>query len=308
MSLYDNVKSLPALLLELGEANPDLFVLTQDMGSVGPFAEEFPQRAIDVGITEQNLIGVAAGVALRGKLAFVYGMAPFVTMRGFEQIRTDLAYNGRNVKVLAVFCGLAAGAWGATHHAIEDIALMRAIPGMTIIAPADGHEAEQAIRAVAERPGPAYMRLGAFLPVHEEDYSFQVGQAITLRDGSDAAIVATGTMVHPALQAHDRLKARGVEARVIDMHTVKPLDVTVVSRAVEETGRVVTVEEHSIIGGLGAAMAEVMAEMGAGRLARVGIRDVFCTEVASYPELCAIHGLTPEDIEAAVVSLLDGTP
>ena len=306
MSLYDDVKPLPALLLELGEANPDLFVVSQDMGSVGPFVENFPERAIDVGITEQNLIGVAAGIALRGKLVFVYGMAPFVTMRGFEQIRTDLAYNGRSVKILAVFCGLAAGAWGATHHAIEDIALMRAIPGMTVIVPADGHEAEQAIRAAAALPGPVYVRLGAFLPVHDEDYEFRTGRAVTLRAGSDAAIIATGTMVHPALQAHDRLKARGIEARLIDMHTIKPLDVAAVESAADETGRIVTVEEHSIIGGLGAAVAEVIAEKGAGRLARVGIRDTFCTEVASYPELCAIHGLTPENIEATVVSLLGG--
>lgn len=304
MSIQDNVKSFFEVLLELGEADPNVFVVSQDMGSVGPFAQRFPERAIDVGITEQNLVGVAAGLAIRGKLPFVYGMAPFVTMRAFEQIRTDLAYNGRNVKILAVFTGLAAGAWGATHHALEDIALMRAIPGMTVIAPADMHETERAVRAAAAHPGPVYLRLGAFLPVHEQEYDFEIGRAITLREGTDAAIIATGNMVWAALQARESLQQRGVAARVIDMHTVKPVDAEAVRKAAAETGRLVTAEEHSVIGGLGSAVAEVLAETGAGRLARVGVRDVFCTEVASYPELCAMHGVTADGIERAVLSLL----
>ncbi|MDI6858553.1 MAG: transketolase C-terminal domain-containing protein [Dehalococcoidia bacterium] len=304
MSIQDNVKSFFEVLLELGEADPNVFVISQDMGSVGPFAQRFPDRAIDVGITEQNLVGVAAGLAIRGKLPFIYGMAPFVTMRAFEQIRTDLAYNGRNVKILAVFTGLAAGAWGATHHALEDIALMRAIPGMTVIAPADMHETERAVRAAAAHPGPVYLRLGAFLPVHEQEYDFEIGRAITLRKGTDAAIIATGNMVWAALQARESLQQRGVAARVIDMHTVKPLDAEAVRKAAAETGRLVTAEEHSVIGGLGSAVAEVLAETGAGRLARVGVRDVFCTEVASYPELCAMHGVTAEGIERAILSLL----
>jgi len=309
VSLYDEVKSFPALMLELGEANADLFVVSQDMGKVGPFTEKFPERAIDVGITEQNLIGVAAGLAARGKLPFVYGMAPFITMRAFEQVRTDLAYNENSVKIVAVFGGLAGGPWGSTHHAIEDIALMRAIPGMTVLVPADLHETERAIRAAAERPGPVYIRMGGFVPVHETDYEFRIGRAVPLREGSDVTIVAAGTMVQPALEAHDRLKARGVQARVLDMHTIKPLDAAAVREAAEETSRIVTAEEHSVIGGLGTAVAEVLAEAGVGRLARVGVQDTFCTEVASYPELLAIHGLTGEGIERAVLSLLDaGSP
>lgn len=306
MSLYDDVKSFPALMLEIGEANPDLFVVSQDMGPIGPFTERFPERAIDVGITEQNLIGIAAGLATRGKLPFVYAMAPFVTMRGFEQVRTDLGYNEKGVKIAAVFGGLAAGPWGSTHHAIEDLALMRTIPGMTVLVPADLHETEHAVRGAAQRPGPVYIRMGAYVPVHETDYDFAIGRAVPLREGSDAAIVATGTMVKPALEAHDRLKEQGVQARVLDMHTIKPLDAAAVRKAAEETGRIVTVEEHSVIGGLGTAVAEVLAEAGVGRLARVGVQDTFCTEVASYPELCAIHGLTAEGIERAVLSLLDG--
>jgi transketolase len=304
--MYDDVKSFPALLLELGEANPDLFVVSQDMGSVGPFAEAYPERALDLGITEQNLVGVAAGLATRGKVVFVYGMAPFVTMRAFEQVRTDLAYNDKNVKMFTVFGGLAAGPWGSTHHALEDIALMRTIPGMTVLLPADSHETEQATRAAAALRGPVYVRMGAYVPVHETDYEFRIGQAIPLREGSDAAIIATGTMVRPALEAHDRLKARGVQARVLDMPTIKPLDTAALRAAAQDTGHLVTVEEHSVIGGLGTAVAEVLAETGTGRLARVGVKDTFCTEVASYPELCAMHGLTADGVEQAVLSLLDG--
>lgn len=306
MTLQAAVKSFPELLLELGEANPDLFVVSQDMGPVGPFAQKYPERALDVGITEQNLIGVAAGLATRGKLVFVYGMAPFVTMRGFEQVRTDLAYNERNVKIATLFGGLVAGAWGSTHHAIEDFALMRAIPGMTVLAPADPHETERCLRAAAELPGPVYIRMGAFVPIHEVDYAFQIGRAVPLREGPDATIVATGTMVRQALEACERLKARGVQADLLDMHTIKPLDAAAVREAAQKTGRIVTAEEHGIIGGLGSAVAEVLAEAGAGRLARVGVQDTFCTEVASYPELCEIHGLTAEGIEQAVLSLLEG--
>ena len=216
-------KSFPEVLLELGEASPDVFVVSQDVGPVGAFAQKFPERALDVGITEQNLVGVAAGLAARGKLDFVYAMAPFVTMRAFEQVRTDLAYNEKNVKIFAIFGDLLAGPWGSTHHAIEDFALMRAIPGMTVLAPADPHETESCLRAAAELKGPAYIRMGGFMPVHEEAYAFQIGRAISLRDGSDATIVATGTMVRQAIEAHNRLKERGVQAGVLDMHTIKPL-------------------------------------------------------------------------------------
>lgn len=304
MTLQASVKSFPDILLELAETNPDVYVVSQDMGPVGAFSQKYPQQALDVGITEQNLVGVAAGLAARGKLVFVYGMAPFVTMRAFEQVRTDLAYNEKNVKIVVYFGGLVAGPWGSTHHAIEDFALMRAIPGMTVMAPADAVETERCLRAAAELTGPAYIRMGAFLPVHEEDYAFQVGRAVPLRDGSHATIVATGTMVRPALEAHDKLKERGVKAAVLDMHTIKPLDADAVREAAKKTGHIVTAEEHGIIGGLGTAVAEVLAEAGTGRLARVGVRDTFCTEVASYPELCEMHGLTADGIEKAVLSLV----
>ena len=305
MTLQAAVKSFPELLLELGEANPDLFVVSQDMGPVGPFSQKYPERALDLGITEQNLVGVAAGLATRGKVVFVYGMAPFLTMRAFEQVRTDLAYNEKNVQIVTFFGGLSAGPWGATHHALEDFALMRAIPGMTVLSPADPHETERCLRAAVELAGPVYVRMGAFVPVHEEEYDFQVGRAVPLREGPDATIVATGTMVRQALEARERLAAQGVQAGLLDMHTIKPLDVAAVREAAERTGRIVTAEEHGIIGGLGSAVAEVLAEAGVGRLARVGVRDVFCTEVGSYPELCEMHGVTAEGIEKAVLSLMD---
>src|SRR3990170_6132419 len=231
MTLQATVKSFPDILLELAETNPDLFVVSQDMGPVGAFSQKYPERALDVGITEQNLVGVAAGLAARGKLVFVYGMAPFITMRAFEQVRTDLGYNEKNVKIVTLFGGLVAGPWGSTHHAIEDFALMRVIPGMTVIAPADPHETERCLRAVAELPRPAYVRMGAFLPVHEKDFTFQIGKAIPLRDGSDVTIIAAGIMVREALQAHEALKAQGVEAAVLDMHTIKPIDADAVRRA-----------------------------------------------------------------------------
>ena len=306
MNLQAAAKSFPELLLELGEANPNLFVVSQDMGPIGPFGEKYPDRALDVGITEQNLVGVAAGLAARGKLVFVYGMAPFVTMRAFEQVRTDLAYNERNVKIVTLFGGLFGGAWGSTHHAIEDFALMRVIPGMTVLAPADPHETERCIRAAAELTGPVYIRMGAFLPVHEKEFAFQIGRAIALREGSDATIIAAGTMVREALAAHDRLRERGVQAGVLDMHSIKPLDVEAVREAAHKTGRIVTAEEHGVIGGLGSAVAEALAEGRVGTLARLGVRDTFCTEVGSYPELCEMHGLTAGGIEQAVLSLLEG--
>jgi transketolase len=309
VSLEPAAKSFPEVVLELGEANPDLFVVSQDIGPVGPFSQKYPERALDVGITEQNLVGVAAGLAARGKLVFAYGMAPFVTMRAFEQVRTDLAYNDKNVKIVTLFGGLFAGPWGSTHHALEDFALMRAIPHMTVLSPADPHDTERCLRAAAEMAGPVYIRMGAFLPVHEQEYAFEIGRAIPLREGSDVTVIATGTMVRPALEAHDKLKARGVQAGVLDMHTIKPLDADAVREAARRTGRIVTAEEHSVIGGLGSAVAEVLAEAGAGRLARVGVRDTFCSEVASYPELCEMHGLTADGIEQAALSLLEaGAP
>jgi transketolase len=292
-------------LVELGERDPDVVVVTQDL-PVGEFAKRFPERVFDVGISEANLVGVAAGLAHAGRRPFALAMAPFLSMRGFEQIRDDCAYNRKNVKFLAPFAGLEAGPWGATHHAIEDVALLRTVPGMTILSPADPGEAVRAVRAAAELEGPVYVRLGSMSPLEGYDAPFEVGRAVALRDGSDLAILATGGRVAAALEASDRLAARGLRARVLNVHTLKPLDRAAVERCAQETGLLLTVEEHSILGGLGGAVAEVLAELGAGRLARVGVRDVFCTEIAPYSDLLRLHGLDADGVEAAALALARG--
>ncbi|MBX3024247.1 transketolase family protein [bacterium] len=290
---------------ELAAADPRVVLVSQDFGPVRGFTDRFPDRHFDVGISEENLIGVAAGLAHAGKLPFVLGMAPFVSMRGFEQIRDDCAYNRNPVKLVAPFAGLEAGAWGATHHAIEDIALLRTVPGLTILSPADPDESQRAIRAAAAIDGPVYLRIGALRPIAGYAAPFIPGEIVTLRDGDDAAILATGGCVATALAAHDALRAGGASARVLNVHTLKPLDRAAVARAARETGRLVTVEEHFIDGGLGGAVAEILAETGAARLRRVGVRDRFCTEVAPYPELLRLHGIDAEGVVAAVRELLD---
>jgi transketolase len=304
MSGYFTAMSSADVLAELAEKNPDVVLVTQDFGPIGSFTARFPERHFDVGISEENLVGVAAGLAHAGKLPFVLAMAPFLSMRGFEQIRDDCAYNRNNVKFLAPFAGLEAGPWGATHHAIEDIALLRSVPGMTILSPADPDESLRAVRAAAEIDGPVYIRLGFLRPIKDYDVPFELGRAVTMREGEDVALLATGGCVAASLEAREAVAADGIAARVVNVHTLKPLDRAAVESAAREIGRIVTVEEHSILGGLGGAVAEVMAEIGAGRLARVGVRDVFCTEIAPYPDLLRIHGIDAGGIAAAVRTLV----
>lgn len=304
MSGYIAALSSASVLCELARENPNVVLVTQDFGPIGDFTKTFPERHFDVGISEENLVGVAAGLAHAGKLSFAIAMAPFVTMRGFEQIRDDCAYNRNNVKIIAPFAGLEAGPWGATHHAMEDIALMRTIPGMTVLSPADPNESQRAVRTAATIEGPVYIRLGFLRPIDGYEVPFRVGEAVTIRDGDDVALVATGSCVASAIEVSESLQRDGVRARVINVHTIKPLDRTTIERAARETKRVVTVEEHSICAGLGGAVAEIMAELGEGRLARVGVRDVFCTEVAPYPDLLRIHGLDAAGIEKAARELL----
>jgi len=307
MSGYVAAMSTADLLAELASADPCIVLVSQDLGPFGAFTERFPERHFDVGITEQNLVGVAAGLAHAGKVAFVLAMAPFVSMRGFEQIRDDCAYNRNNVKIIAPFAGLEAGPWGATHHAIEDIALLRTVPGMTILSPGDPSEVPEAMRAAAKIEGPVYIRLGFSVPV--PGYSarqFRVGEAVTVREGKDVVIFATGGCVASAVAASEELRASGIDAGVVNVHTLKPLDRAAVERAAREVGKLVTAEEHSIVGGLGSAVAEVLAECGAGRLRRVGVKDVFCTEVEPYPDLLRIHGLDAAGIAAAARDVFAG--
>jgi len=309
MSSY--VKGPPhlAVITELAHADPNIVVVSQDFGAAGAFTEAFPARHFDVGISEQNLVGVAAGLAHVGKMAFVLGMAPFVSMRGFEQIRDDCAYNRNNVKIIALFTGLEAGAWGATHHAMEDIALLRTIPGMTILVPADAVEVGEAVRAAAAIEGPVYIRMAGFAadmsPLPGERAPLRAGVATLLRKGTDLTIVATGTMVRAALAVHETLAQSGIGARVLNMHTLKPIDRDAIVLAARDTGLLLTVEEHSTIGGLGSAVAEILAETGVGRLRRVGIPDRFCTEVAPYAELVRLCGLDPAGIESAAREFIE---
>ena len=274
-------KSFPQVLLELAQKDPRICGVSCDCwGFLAPLAKQFPERAIEVGIAEQNLIGVAAGLALRGKIPFAIGMNPFVTMRCFEQIRTDLGYGARNVKVIGGYgTGLLYAGWGCTHHATEEMALMRIIPSMTVVMPADAFETEHAVRTAAATDGPFYISLAdGALPIGtpEEQRSFELGKAVLLREGTAATVIAVGPTVPEALKAADILQGDGLAARVLNMHTIKPVDREAILGAARETPLIVTIEEHTVIGGLGGAVAEVLAEAGAGTpLRRLGLQDVF---------------------------------
>ena len=291
------------ILAEMAEQNPDIVIVVQDMGPIEPFAGKFPDRYFDVGISETNLIGVAAGLAHAGKLPFVFAMAPFVSMRSFEQIRNNCGYNRNNVKIIAPCSGLEVAHWGATHHAVEDLGLLRMIPGMTVLCPADPDEGMRAVKAASEIDGPVYIRFGYIQPIEGYTQAFEIGRAPVVRKGSDVAIMATGASVAQAIEAHELLKGEGVSARVLNMHTIKPIDREAIERAARETGRVVTVEEHFVNGGLGGAVAEVMAELGEGRLVRMGLKDEFVMDVAPYPEILEVIGLDARSIVMTVKSM-----
>lgn len=296
------------VLLELARQDERICGVSCDCwGFLEPLAREFPERAVEVGIAEQNLIGVAAGLALRGKVPFAIGMNPFVTMRCFEQIRTDLGYGARNVKVIGAYGGgLMFAGWGCTHHAIEEMGLMRLIPTMTVVGPADAFETESAVRAAAVATGPFYISLAdGELPLgpKQEGRSFQLGKAARLREGDAATVIGTGPTVAEALKAGQILAAKGVAARVLSMHTIKPIDRQAVVRAAAETGLIVTIEEHTVVGGLGAAVAEVLADEGAGTpLRRLGLQDVFAIMSGSREEFREAYGIAAGAVVEAVLA------
>src|SRR3954447_12656601 len=288
-------------LADLAAEDPRVWALTGDLG-IGlfdPVEDAAPGRVLNVGIAEQALVGIAAGLAYAGKLPFAYSIAPFATSRPHDQIRVDVAMARANVKLVGVGGGVAYGYLGPTHHAIEDIALMRALPGMTVLAPGDPDEVRRATRAAASSGGPVYLRLGKngeprLLP---EDAPFEIGRAALLRDGDDVTLATTGTMLAETLDAADRLAAAGVEASVLHFATIKPFDRAALAECAARTGTVVTIEEHSIIGGLGSAAAEALAEDGVpARLTRVGLRDEFAFAVGSRDHLLRAYGLTGNDI------------
>ena len=288
-------------LAELGEKY-DFVVLDADLAAATKtsiFKKKFPNRHINCGIAEGNMISVAAGLAAAGKIPFASTFAMFAAGRAFEQIRNSVGYPHLNVKIGATHAGITVGEDGATHQCNEDIALMRTIPGMTIINPVDAVEARAAVEAALLHEGPVYMRFGRFaLPViNAADYQFELGRGVTLREGTDVTIVATGLPVHLALTAAEQLAAEGVSARVVNIHTIKPLDKEIILKAAAETGAIVTVEEHSVIGGLGAAVCEAVCEGAPVPVLRVGVEDKFGRS-GTVPALLEAYGLTPENIAA----------
>lgn len=288
-------------LAELGKEAGNLVVLDADLAAATKtaiFKEAFPDRHVNCGIAECNMMGIAAGLAFTGKVVFVSSFAMFAVGRAYEQVRNSIAYPYLNVKIAASHAGVSVGEDGASHQCIEDIALMRVIPGMTVINPADDVEARAAVRAAYELEGPVYLRLGRpAVPVFNDHpgYQFEIGKGITLRDGKDLTIIATGLCVFETLRAAEKLAADGIDARVINMHTIKPIDADLIAEAARETGKIVTVEEHSIIGGLGSAVAEVLCEKYPARLMRIGIEDIYGESGPAYG-LLEKYGLDAEGI------------
>lgn len=288
-------------LAKLAKTNENIVVLDADLSKstkTADFKDVCPERFFNMGIAEANMMGVAAGLSTCGKVPFVSTFAMFAAGRAFEQIRNSICYPKLNVKVCATHAGLTVGEDGASHQAIEDLALMRSIPNMTVICPADDVETEAAIKAIAEFDGPCYVRLGR-LPVNTindvNTYEFKLGKGVTLKEGKDVTIVATGIMVDTALEACEILAKEGISARVINIHTLKPLDTELLLKAAQETKAIVTVEEHSIIGGLGSAVAEALSEECPVPVLKVGVNDVF-GESGKPEELLRKYGLTAEAV------------
>ena len=293
----------------LAAENPDIVVLDADLAEATKtciFEKKYPERFIDCGIAESNMIGIAAGLATCGKIPFAASFAMFSAGRAFEQVRNSVGYPHLNVKIAGSHAGISTGEDGATHQCCEDIALMRTIPGMVVLNPADHYEMLAAVKAAAQHNGPVYIRLGRLAVEsvnNNDDYQFEIGKGITLRQGEDITVIATGLMVGEALKAVDSLAAQGVHARLIDMHTIKPLDQELVLKAAKETGRIVTVEEHNIIGGLGEAVAACVAESCPVPVTRIGVNDVFGHSGPAV-DLLKEFGLCAENIEATVKKVL----
>lgn len=297
-------------LIDLARTDERIFLLVGDVGYslVEPFNQEFPDRFLNVGIAEQNMIGIATGLALCGKIVFVYSLANFPTLRCVEQIRNDVCYHNTNVKIVASGGGLAYGALGVTHHVTEDLAIMRALPNMAVVAPGDPIEAGLATRGAAGWSGPCYLRLAKTGEpiVHEAVPNFQIGKAITVRNGNDITLITSGGMLYNTIQAAKQLEQKGVKARVLSMHTLKPLDVETVMLAQRETRAIMTIEEHSIIGGLGSAVAETLTESGTSQITfrRMALKDSFCSQVGSQAYLRKYYSLSIENIVNEAMHLL----
>ncbi|MGN0467007.1 MAG: transketolase family protein [Lachnospiraceae bacterium] len=279
-------------LVELGREHENLVVLDSDLAGstkTGMFQKEFPKRHINCGIAEANMMGVAAGLATTGKVVFASSFAMFASGRAFEQIRNSIGYPHLNVKIGATHAGISVGEDGASHQCNEDIAIMRAIPGMVIINPSDSIEAEAAVKAAYEYDGPVYLRFGRLaVPIinERENYKFEIGKGVCLKEGTDVTIIATGLCVESAMKAEEMLAKDGINAEIINIHTIKPLDIDLIAASAKKTGKVVTVEEHSIIGGLGGAVCEALSEVAPTPVLRIGMKDIFGE---SGPALDLLH-------------------
>jgi transketolase len=306
-----NLDQFAATLLSLAKENRDVLAVTSDSrgsGKLGPFAAALPEQIVELGIAEQNLVGVSAGLASAGKIAFAVSPASFLTARSLEQIKNDVAYSNHPVKLIGISAGVSYGALGSTHHSLHDLAALRAINNIDIVAPADNFETRNAILAAARHPRPIYLRFGK-APMYDlprANDAFQIGRAITLRQGSDLAFIATGETVIHALLAAEALKERGLSGRVISMHTIKPLDVDAVLSAGRECGGMVTVEEHSVAGGLGEACAAVLLQAGIRVPFRiVGFPDEE-TITGSQADIFRHYGISMEGLARTALGLLDG--
>lgn len=296
-------------LLALGKENPNIVVLDADLSKstkTYDFSKHYPERFFNMGIAEANMMATAAGLATAGKIPFCSTFAVFATGRAFDQVRNSIACPHLNVKIAATHAGVTVGEDGGSHQSIEDIALMRALPGFTIFVPADAIETDACIRAAVEIDGPVYIRLGrsAVPVIHDQNFKFTPGEAVQLRDGDAATIIATGIMVGEALKAADIMAREGIYVRVLDVHTIKPLDIAAVVDAARETGAIVTAEEHSIIGGLGSAVAETLSELYPVPIKRVGVRDEF-GQSGKPAELLEHFGLTASHIVEAVANVIE---
>ena len=299
-------------LMGLAKDDKDIYVLTSDSrgsASMTNFANEFPKQFVEVGIAEQNLVGIAAGLATTGKKCFAASPACFLTMRSIEQVKVDVAYSNTNVKLIGISGGVSYGALGMSHHSLQDIAVMRAIPNMDIFLPADRFETEKLVRELVKYDKPAYIRIGRN-PVDDvyesTDFDFQIGKANVMREGKDITIIATGETVKPAIEASDELKELGIKCRVLNMHTIKPLDEEAIIKAAKETGHIITVEEHSIYGGLGAAVSEVVVQNAPVPMKIVGIKDEAAITGTSK-EIFNYYGLSKENLVKLTKELIEKT-
>ena len=299
-------------LMELAKDDKDIYVLTSDSrgsASMTNFANEYPKQFVEVGIAEQNLVGIAAGLATTGKKCFAASPACFLTMRSIEQVKVDVAYSNTNVKLIGISGGVSYGALGMSHHSLQDIAVMRAIPNMDIFLQADRFETEKLVRELVKYDKPAYIRIGRnpVGDVYEStDFEFEIGKANVMREGKDITIIATGETVKPAIEASDELKELGIKCRVLNMHTIKPLDEEAIIKAAKETGHIITVEEHSIYGGLGAAVSEVVVQNAPVPMKIVGIKDEAAITGTSK-EIFNYYGLSKENLVKLAKELIEKT-